>query len=43
MLGEKVMPEVDEINEDQEFSAVTITAEEFEQLWQRAHAGRLSR
>lgn len=36
VLGEKVMPGVDEINKDQEFSAVAITMEEFEQVWQRA-------
>ncbi|HEV2371231.1 MAG TPA: hypothetical protein VGS19_03595 [Streptosporangiaceae bacterium] len=27
---------VSEINEDPEFSAAAITAEEFEQVWQRA-------
>lgn len=36
VLGEKVMPGMDEINEDPEFSAATITAEEFEQVWRRA-------
>lgn len=36
MLGETVMPTVDEINEDPEFSAAAITAEEFEQVWRRA-------
>ena len=36
MLGEQLMPDVDEINQDPEFSAVTITAEEFERVWQRA-------
>lgn len=36
MLGEKVVPGVDEINEDPEFSAAAITAEEFEQVWWRA-------
>lgn len=35
-LAEKVMPGVQEINEDPEFSAADITAEEFEQVWQRA-------
>jgi hypothetical protein len=36
MLGEKMMPGVDEINEDPEFSATAITAEEFERVWRRA-------
>ena len=36
ILGEKAMPGVDEINEDPEFSAAVITAEEFEQVWQYA-------
>lgn len=36
VLGEKVVPAVDEINEDPEFSAAAITAEEFEQVWRRA-------
>jgi hypothetical protein len=36
MLSENVMPAVDEINEDPEFSAEAITSEEFGQLWQRA-------
>jgi Domain of unknown function (DUF6881) len=36
VLGERVMPGADEINEDPEFSVAAITAEEFEQVWQRA-------
>lgn len=36
VLGEKVVPATDEINEDPEFSAEAITAEEFERVWQRA-------
>jgi predicted 3-demethylubiquinone-9 3-methyltransferase (glyoxalase superfamily) len=36
VLGETVMPALDEINEDPEFSAAAITAEEFERVWQRA-------
>lgn len=36
MLGEKLMPDVDEIDQDPEFSAVAIVAEEFEEVWQRA-------
>jgi hypothetical protein len=36
MLGEKMMPGVEEINEEPEFSAVSISAEEFEQAWRRA-------
>lgn len=36
MLGESVMPGVDEINEDPEFLGAAITAEEFEQVCQRA-------
>ncbi len=39
MLGEKMMPGVDEINQDPEFSATVIMAEEFERLWQRATQG----
>lgn len=33
------MPRVDEINEDPEFSAAAITAEEFELVWMRATQG----
>jgi hypothetical protein len=36
MLGEILMPDVDEVNQDPEFSATAITATEFEQVWQRA-------
>jgi hypothetical protein len=39
VLGEMVMPGVDEINEDPEFSAAAIAAEEFERVWQRATHG----
>jgi Domain of unknown function (DUF6881) len=39
VLGEKVMPGVEEIDEDPEFSAAAITAEEFERVWQRATQG----
>ncbi len=39
VLGEKVMPDVDEINEDPEFSAEEISAEEFERVWNRATQG----
>jgi hypothetical protein len=35
-LGEDLMPGVDEINEDPEFSAETISAAEFDRVWQRA-------
>lgn len=40
MLGEKMMPGVDEINEDPEFSAAAITAEGFERVWRRAQLAR---
>jgi hypothetical protein len=40
MLGEKLMPDVEEINQDPEFSATVITAEEFERAWQRAIRGK---
>jgi hypothetical protein len=40
MLGEKMMPGLDEINEDPEFSAAAITAEEFERVWRRAQLVR---
>ena len=36
MLGEILMPDVDQINQDPQFSATAITATEFEQVWQRA-------
>jgi Domain of unknown function (DUF6881) len=36
MLGEKLMPDVGEINQDPEFSATIITADEFETAWRRA-------
>jgi hypothetical protein len=36
VLGEKLMPDLDDINQDPEFSATAITAGEFEALWQRA-------
>ena len=36
MLGEILMPAVDEINQDPEFSGTAITASEFEQVWRRA-------
>jgi len=39
MLAEKMMPGVDEINQDPDFSATAITAEEFERVWQRAIQG----
>jgi hypothetical protein len=39
ILGEKMMPDVDEINQDPEFSATVIAAEEFERVWQRATCG----
>jgi hypothetical protein len=39
MLGEKMMPGVDEINQEPEFSATVIMAEEFERVWQRAMQG----
>jgi hypothetical protein len=35
-LGRMLMPSADEINEDPEFSATAITAEEFERTWRRA-------
>lgn len=36
MLGEKLMPEVEDINQDPEFSATVITGGEFEEVWLRA-------
>jgi hypothetical protein len=39
MPGEKMVPGVDESNEEPEFSAVSISAEEFEQAWRRATQG----
>jgi hypothetical protein len=39
LLSETLIPGVDEINEDPEFSAAAITAEEFEQVWRRAMQG----
>jgi hypothetical protein len=36
MLGEILTPSVGEIDQDPELSATTITASEFEQVWQRA-------
>jgi hypothetical protein len=39
MLGEKLVPGVEEINKDPEFSAAAITAEEFELVWVRATQG----
>jgi hypothetical protein len=36
-LDETLMPGVDEINEDPEFSAANVGAEEFERVWRRAH------
>ena len=39
MPGEKMMPGVDESNEEPEFSAVSISAEEFKQAWRRATQG----
>lgn len=39
MLGEDIVPGLDEINEDPEFSAAAVTAEEFEQIWKRATQG----
>jgi hypothetical protein len=36
VLGQEIMPSMDEINEDTEFSASTINAEEFEAVWRRA-------
>jgi hypothetical protein len=35
-LGQVLTPTVEELNEDPEFSATAITAEEFEQVWRRA-------
>lgn len=40
MLGEKMMPSVEEIDEEPEFSAEAISAEDFERAWRRATAGR---
>jgi hypothetical protein len=39
VLGEKMMPGVDEISADPEFSAQEIGAEEFERVWQRVRRG----
>ena len=36
MLGEDIVPGTDEINEDPEFTATAIDAEEFRQVWKRA-------
>lgn len=36
MLGEKMIPGMDEIRGDPDFSAVAIAAEEFEEMWRRA-------
>jgi hypothetical protein len=36
VLGQEVVPTVDEINEDPEFSASNINAEEFEAVWRSA-------
>lgn len=36
VLGQGLMPRVDEINDDPEFSASFITAEDFEVVWRRA-------
>jgi hypothetical protein len=36
MLGEKLMPEVTDIDQDPEFSATAITEGEFEAVWRRA-------
>ena len=36
MLGEKLMPEVKDIDQDPEFSATAITEGEFEAVWRRA-------
>jgi hypothetical protein len=35
-LGATMMPEIAEINEDPEFSAANVGAEEFERAWRRA-------
>jgi hypothetical protein len=35
-LGEILVPTAEEINEDPEFSAVVISAEDFDLVWQRA-------
>jgi hypothetical protein len=36
MLGERLMPDVEDINQDPEFSATAITEDEFEAVWRRA-------
>ena len=36
VLGQEIMPSIDEINEAPEFSASTINADEFEAVWRRA-------
>jgi hypothetical protein len=36
VLGEKLMPEVEDINQDPEFSSRAITGGEFEAVWRRA-------
>jgi hypothetical protein len=43
ILGEKIMPGVDEINGEPEFWAIAISAEEFEQAWRRATQGGCAR
>ena len=39
-LGEIPVPTAEEINEDPEFSAVAISAEDFDLVWQRATQSR---
>jgi hypothetical protein len=39
VLAEGLMPTVDDIASDTEFTAVDITREEFEEVWQHATPG----
>lgn len=39
MLGEVPVPPLEEINEQEEFTAAVISAEEFEQAWAAARGG----
>jgi hypothetical protein len=43
ILGEKIMPGVDEINGEPEFSAIAISTEEFEQARRHSTQGGCAR
>ncbi len=40
MLGEVPVPPLDEINEQEEFTATVISVEDFEQAWTTAKGAR---